>query len=193
MIANNAELDAAITEVGERLQEISDYLDANPEVNGRVRFPRRYIRPAWRFRSLLTFIQDDTLRRNLSYAFMLYDVFQWVLTRTGLSGTARDMVLKNAIVLLGSIAESCARGGTAGIIGAKHDYKERTRRMVDRSIISPDLKTELDWLWDTRNGIHIYLMKDSEYEKYRFEDYERSKRAVKQLLEALRTYHGQTP
>jgi hypothetical protein len=189
MINDQAELVAAVDEVGILIQEISDYLNDHPEVAGAVRFPRGYIRTAARFRRGLTFIHNDTVLRNLSYAFMLHDVFRWILTRTDLSGTARDMVVKNTIVLIGSIVETLARAATAGIIGAKHNFKERTERMVGRGIITQPLKTELDWLWDTRSGIHIYLMQDSEYDRYRIADYERAKDAAGQLLVALRTYH----
>lgn len=189
MITNDAQLADAIDEVGGRLQEINDYLATNPTATGRIRFPRGYLRTAAFFRSYLTFIADKNLVRNLSYAFMLYDVFKWILMRTDLSGTARDMVLKNAIVLIGSIAESLARGATAGIIGARHNYKERTQRMVERGIISENLKTELDWLWDMRGGIHIYVMENSEYDHYRMEHFERAKLAASNLRDALASYH----
>lgn len=190
MITNDAQLATAIAEVGGRLQDISDYLRTHPSATGQLRFPRGVLRTAVYFRSQLPFISDNNLLRNLSYAFMLYDVFRWILTRTDLAGTARDMVLKNAIVLTGSIAESLARGGTAGIIGAKHNYKERTRRMVEAAIITQDLKTELDWLWDMRGGIHIYLMKDSEYDHYRIEHFDRAKRAAGSLRDSLAAYHA---
>ena len=190
MIANDAELATAIDEVGGRLQEISDYLSANPSATARLRFPRGYLRTASYFRGHLPFIADGNLRRNLSYAFMLYDVFKWLLTRTDLAGTARDMVLKNAIVLIGSIVESLARGGTSGIIAARHSYKERTRRMVASGIIAADLKTELDWLWDVRAGIHIYLMADSEYDHYRIEHFDRARLAAGKLHDALAAYHA---
>lgn len=189
MITNDAQLADAIDEVGGRLQEITDYLASNLTATGRIRFPRGYLRTAAFFRSHLTFIADKNLVRNLSYAFMLYDVFRWMLTRTDLSGTAHDMILKNAIVLIGSIAESLARGATVGIIGARHNYKERTRRMVASGIISADLKAELDWLWDMRAGIHIYLMEDSEYDHYRMEHLERAKLAAGNLRDALASYH----
>jgi len=190
MIANDAQLAIAVDEVGGRLQEISDFLIANPTAIGRVRFPRGFLRTATYFRRHLPFIADNNLLRNLSYALMLYDVFRWILTRTDLAGTARDMAIKNAIVLIGSIAESFARGGTAGIIGARHDYKTRTLRMVNGGIISEELKTELDWLWDMRSGIHIYLMEDSEYDRYRIEDYDRAKAAAGNLRDALTAYHA---
>jgi hypothetical protein len=190
MIANDAQLATAIAEVSGQLQDISDYLKAHPKATGQVRFPRGVLRTAAYFRSRFPFIADNNLLRNLSYAFMLYDVFNWILTRTDLAGTARDMVLKNAIVLIGSIAESLARGGTAGIIGAKHNYKERTRRMVEAKIIAEELKDELDWLWDMRSGIHIYLMEDSEYDHYRIEHFDRAQRAARDLRDALDTYHA---
>lgn len=189
-ITDNAELANAVDEVDWRLQEISDYLAANPGAVGKVRFPRGFLRTASYFRGYLPFITDNNLLRNLSYAFMLYDVFKWILIRTDLSGTAGDMVVKNAVVLLGSIVESLARGGTTGIIATRHAYKERTRRMVTGGIISADLKIELDWLWDMRAGIHIYLMKDSEYDHYRIDHFDRAKRAASNLRKALIAYHG---
>lgn len=188
MITNGTELHRAVAQVGLGIQDINDYLNAHPNESGRIRFPRGVLRTAAFIRSHLRFLEDQTLKINVSYAMMLYDVLKWLLTRTDLAGTARDMVIKNAIVLLGSIAESLAVGGTAGVIGKKHKFKARTERMVQHEIISEELKVELDWLWDTRGGIHIYEMEGSEYDRYTIDDYERARRTAQKLRDALDVY-----
>ena len=61
--------------------------------------------------------------------------------------------------------------------------------MVDRKLIQPDLKGELDWLWDMRNLMHLFQVQEHEWlsKEYTAENYQRAARALNALTEAL---HG---
>lgn len=68
MIEKEAELSAAVAEVGGLIQQINDHLAKHPEHQaiGCVRFPRGFLRTAGEIRRKLDFIEDETLRRNVS-------------------------------------------------------------------------------------------------------------------------------
>lgn len=190
MIENDDQLRDALALVNEHIQAIQDYLGQRTHADGKIRFPRGFLRTAGHFRSRLVFISDSNLKKNLSYALILSDVLRWLTNRTDLAGTAKEMVIKNAIILMGSICESIAIDGTKGIIGKKHSFCERTNRMVAKGIITSDLRNELHWLWAKRTGIHIYELDHQEYDTYGLTDYNKAVSATKSLRDALVDFHG---
>lgn len=189
MIENDEQLGEAVAVVNEHIQEIQDYLGRRNHSDGKIRFPRGFLRTATHFRSQLGFVGDSNLKKNLSYALILSDVLWWLTNRTDLAGTAREMVIKNAIILIGSICESIAIDGTRGIIGKRHSFCERADRMVAKGTIAGDLRDELHWLWEKRSGIHIYELDYQEYDTYGISDYNKAVRAIKNLRDALERFH----
>lgn len=95
------------------------------------------------------------------------------------------MVIKNAVILMGSICESMAISGTRGIIGKKHSFCERANRMVARGIITADLRDRLHWLWEKRTGIHIYELSHQEYDTYSIVDYNKAVTTTTDLRDAI--------
>ena len=184
-IRNDEELAAAVALVGEKLQEVQDYLGQDSAGRGKIRFPRGYIRPADHFRSRLRFILDRDARDNLAYALMLGDVYRWLTNRTDLFGTAREMIIKSGIVLAGSICETIAVEYTRGKIGNRNKFKVRCGRMCDDDIISDALRKELEWLWDARTSIHIFEVEGREYDRYVMSDYNRAILALRALRDEL--------
>ena len=126
----------------------------------------------------------------MAYALIQSDVYLWLINRTALYGVAREMTIKFAIALIGSITETVAITGTEKIIGRKHSFCERCNRMVDLKIISSELRNNLHWLWEIRSGIHIYEIDYREYKKYRLREYNRAVSASKKLLKALEIFHA---
>lgn len=108
-IESDLELTETIERTGADLQAIQDYVGREFARPCKVRFPRGFIRTADHFRSRLLFVADQTLRQNLSYTLMLHDVQRWILVRTDLTGTLKEMLIKDAIVLLGNVAETLTR------------------------------------------------------------------------------------
>ena len=189
MISNDDELREAVAAVNENIQAIQDYLNQNNHADGKIRFPRGFLRTAPHFRSRLEFIGNETLKRNLSYALILSDVLRWIVNRTDLAGTAQEMIIKNAIILMASISESMAIDGTKGLIGKKHSFCERANRMEAKGIISADLRDQLHWLWAKRDGIHIYELNHQEYGTYGIADYNKAITTTTNLRTALEQFH----
>lgn len=191
-ITNDKELRAAAEKVGEILQEIQDY--AQRDFTGKpwkIRFPRGYIRTAQEHRERLRSVgvEQRCLADNIAYTLMLSDVLHWLLVKTDLSATARDMVTKVDLFILGALVESITKHVLKG--ECAKGYKERTKYLCDRSIITKDLKNDLDWLWDVRNNMHLFLLKDSEYNSrdYTTSNFNRAVKAWRGLLEALKAHH----
>jgi len=95
------------------------------------------------------------------------------------------MIIKEGICLVGSICESVTKDVLEGVVGKKRGYKDRTQYLSDNEIIDGDLKDELDWVWDTRNNEHLFLVEIREHEHYKLPDYNRAIRALKKLRDQL--------
>ena len=74
-ITNEKELIETVNSVGASIQMIHDYLAKNPQFisKNRIRFPRGFIRQASYFRDRLSFVENGSLKSNLSYNMMLTD------------------------------------------------------------------------------------------------------------------------
>ncbi len=98
-IQNEKELQRAVDEAGELLQEIQNYCGREKKDRARVRFPRGYLYPVAHHKSRLGFVIDEHTRTNLCYALMMLDVLRWLIIRTDLYRVPQEMVIKEAIVL----------------------------------------------------------------------------------------------
>ena len=183
-ISNDEELIKAVQEAGGLLQEIQDYCGKNYKEEAKVRFPRGYLRTADSARGRLPFIKDNNLKSNLAYTLILSDAIHWLLNRTDIAATAKEMLIKLFIFIGGSLIESITKDYLKGICGKS--YKHRTQFLLDNKIIDNALKEELDWVWDTRNNMHLFLLEEREYENdYNTTSHVRCATAYKGLIEAL--------
>jgi hypothetical protein len=185
MIESDAQLFEVVARVSADLQDIQNYLGQEGHQDAKFRFPRGFIRTAAHFRQRFNFLNDETLRRNVAYTLILSDVYRWLLNRTDISRTAKEMIIKEGICLVGSICESVTKDVLEGVVGKKRGYKDRTQYLSDNEIIDGDLKDELDWVWDTRNNEHLFLVEIREHEHYKLPDYNRAIRALKKLRDQL--------
>ena len=184
-ISNDDELRRGLEQASSLLQEIQDYLGRDFSKSAKVRFPRGYIRTATIARKKINFVQPEALKSNISYTMMLTDVQHWLLARTDLAGTAREMVIKLQIFLIGTIIESVTKAYLKGKCG--DGYKRRTNYLLAEGLISDELKADLDWLWDVRNKMHLFQVTDSEWlsKDYSVENHNRAMRAFNELLSCL--------
>lgn len=188
-INNLRELQYAVDKTGELLQEIQNYCVQNGgnwrEVPAaKVRFPRGFIRPASLQRRRIPFVQDKALKDNIAYTLILSDVILWLQIRTDLWGTPNEMLTKLYVFLIGSLCESITKDYLSGVCGK--NYKGRTEYLVKTEIISPELKADLDWLWDTRNKMHLFQLEDREYEnEYNGACHSRCVKAFRKLVASL--------
>jgi hypothetical protein len=184
-IRNDEELAAAVAKAGEILQEIQDYAKRDFSKSAKVRFPRGYLRPASEARAKLGFLAKSHVKSNISYTMLLSDLMHWILVRTDLSGTAKEMAIKLQIFLLGSVVESVTKIFLFSKCGG--NYSKRTEYLARNGIISIQLKSELDWLWKQRNKMHLFQLDASEWlsSDYTVDNHNRAVRAFKELLGSL--------
>jgi hypothetical protein len=180
-------MEQIVQKAGELLQDITDFVRKNGILKEKVRFPRKYICTAGPIQSRLSFVSEKNLRKSISYNFILVDVFRWLLSVTDIDHTAKRMLIKNCIVVFCSICESVVIASTKGVIGNKHKFKPRIKRMVAKGMITEDLRSRLAWLWDKRQSVHIYLISQPEDELYKISDYIKAKSTTYDLLAALET------
>ena len=184
-IRNDDELREAVNEASELIQQIQDYVGRDFSKPAKVRFPRGYLRTAAESRRRVNFLADTTLRSNIAYTIQLADVQHWILNRTDLSGIAREMVIKLQMFLLGTIIESVTKNYLHCRCGG--NFCRRTQYLLDNCLIDTELKTDIDWLWDIRNNMHLFQLDDIEWSSthYTIANHNRAVRAFRRLLVAL--------
>ena len=184
-IENDDELREAVNEVSGLIQKIQDYAGRDFSKPAQVRFPRGYLRAADECRKRVNFLPDQTFRSNIAYTIQLADVQHWLLNRTDLSGMAKEMVIKLHMFLLGTIIESVTKNYLRGRCGS--NFCRRTQYLVDHQFIDPGLKTDIDWLWDIRNNMHLFQLEDIEWssEDYTVKNHNRAVLTFRKLLVAL--------
>ena len=188
-ITNDQELQRVANQASALIQEIHDYCAATNRTivdvpEARVRFPRGFIRTASYQRSRFSFLNDNALKSNIAYTLILSDTILWLSVRTDVGGTARDMLNKLFIFLVGSIIESVTKVYLHSICGK--NFERRIEFLVENEVISNDLKNETCWVWDTRNRMHLFQLEGREYEnEYNQENHIRTIAAFRGLLAAL--------
>ncbi len=188
-ITNDQDLQRAANQASALIQEIHDYCaETNRTIvdvpEARARFPRGFIRTAAYQRSRFPFINDHSLKSNIAYTLILSDTILWLSVRTDVGGTARDMLNKLFIFLIGSIIESITKVYLRGICG--QNFERRLEFLVKNSVIVDDLKNEICWVWETRNRMHLFQLEGREYEnEYNHENHIRTIAAFRGLLAAL--------
>lgn len=184
-IENDEELARAVEDAGALVQQIQEYVGRDFSKSAKLRFPRGYIRTASEARRRLEFMPRSHLKANISYTMMLSDIQHWLLVRTDIGGTAKEMIIKLQIFLLGSIIESVTKTYLHGTCGG--NFKRRTEHLEQNGVISTALRTDIDWLWDIRNRMHLFQLENTEWlsTDYTVANHNKAVRAFRELLEAL--------
>ncbi|NBB81473.1 MAG: hypothetical protein GVY36_18870 [Verrucomicrobia bacterium] len=190
MIQSEEELNEAVEKASELLQDIHEYCGSEnrkwaeyPEA--KIRFPRGFIRTADTHRRRIPFVNSEDLKSNIAYTLILSDAILWLSIRTDLWGIPQQMLTKVYVFILGSICESVTKNYLHGIKGG--GYKPRTAYLAEQEIIDEELQKDLDWLWDTRNNMHLFRLAQREYNnEYNDECHTRAVRTFRRLLHALR-------
>ena len=186
-VTSDAELKRVAAEVSVGLAEIQTYLGNRNHDGAKIRFPRGYIRSAANIRTQLWFINDETIKRNLAYAHLQSDALRWLLNRTDLAGTAKEMIIKESICLAAAISETITKIVCVQekLCGSKKGFKERCNVLASKTAIANATADELNWLWDFRQNEHIFLATDWEYGYYKMIDCNRAIRALHSLKSDL--------
>jgi hypothetical protein len=195
-ISNDQELAKAVAEAGELIQSIQDYCERTNREDAKIRFPRGLIRTADTYRARFPAYLDREKTSNCSYSFMFLDVLWWLASRTDITSVARQMILKSAIVTLGTILEAClyvpnlpkskllSNQSNAGV-------KDRVDNAHKRGWISEAERDALKELWDHRTNVHQKkIQTDSELDLYNADHVNVPQAALLNLLAKLRDWNG---
>ena len=167
------------------LQELQGILGRRSDDDARVRFPRGYLIEIGRWRLALGFVRRTAVMNNVAYTLMMYDVQTWLLRRTDLAATARDMMVKAAIAALGSIAEAIIVDATSPPMGRRQRMSSRVAALAAANRIDTGVDVELKWLWDTRNRLHLFELTSSEFSFYEADHLPRAEAAVVALFQGF--------
>jgi hypothetical protein len=181
----NESTENLVGRISRDLQKLEDLLKVSGDEKPKIRFPRGVLRSASSFRNGYWFIDDKNLRTNIAYALILSDTYRWMINRTDLVGTAREMLIKEGICLMGCLAESITKHSLRGICGKKQNYQSRINKMLELKIIDKALHAKLKWLWDYRNREHLFLLTEAEYNHDKAEHYNCAIAAVEGLRSSL--------
>ena len=182
---SDSEFAALTAEANAAIQRIQDLAGREQSEAARIRFPRGYLREAGRWRAALPFVRANNVRNNVAYTLMMHDVQAWVLKRTDLAGHARDMLVKGAIAVLGSIAEALLIDYTSPPMGRRQRFSSRVEHLTETTVLDEELAGELLWLWSLRNRQHIYELTAPEFNFYSADDHPRAEAAVARLIVAM--------
>ena len=186
-IESEEQLRVAVREASSLIQMAHDYVKANSQHSEllKLRFPRGFLPTAARHRQKLSFVEDATLKANLSYALMTHDVLRWLFVHTDLSGQAQEMLIKEAVCLIGNVCESLSlRPGVEGL-GRNSGFRRRIARYLELATIDQRVHDDLDWLWGKRNQEHLADVPFREWSHYTRRDWIKSVKAYKAFRDAL--------
>lgn len=174
---NDVYLKRLVDNIGKSLQQLENYLqrkypgDDYLKTKVEIQFPRGYIRKCEDFRSRYP-CNDQTIGRNVSYAILSTELLRWLLNRFKLFGALESMVIKLGIVVVTSAIEGIVhdRLKTLNIKCAK-SLKKNIEKLEAKGVISERLAEELQKFRKKRDNIHLYVVREWEYQKYTLADY----------------------
>jgi hypothetical protein len=159
--------------ISKLFQKLENQMKENKLEKVEIDFPKGIIRTANYFRSRLTFISDEVLKTNIAYHLMLSDVYRWILNRFKLDLIAKEMLIKEGISLFGNILEAVLLH-TAKLLKPDEEkigFSRACTILVEKGIISKEMKEDLEWVWSMRCKEHLASLPEREYGKYKLEDY----------------------
>lgn len=189
MIENDDELLKVSNDISEKLQQIHDYLNDRNHPNGKIKFPRGYLRKCVDHRRKYMFVSDHILRSNIAYTLLQTDLFRWLLNRTDIFGQAKEMIIKKEISAIGAIIESITKCYLHGRRGGGQSFKYRSNVLFEEGIISEELKEKINWVWDVRNSEHLNLLEQREWGVYEMKDCNKAIRTLHELRDSLNHHY----
>lgn len=183
-IVNDAQLVAAAATVTDLLQQMQDYLGRPLNPAGRVGFPRGYLLSTSNHRATLPTLYPFRVAQNISYALLMNDVYGWLINRTDIGSTAKNMIVKESICNLGAVCECLLK-----VLVGDRSFRQLTQQLVQSGIITATQKIGVDEIWGYRNYIHLNGVHFLEHGHYQVSDYNRCKENFDEFVRILKTHY----
>ena len=197
MIKNDSELAATIKSINGMLEEVSRYIgpDDPEKYDGKqymIQLPWDYLTDINKLKNKLKFIPNERLKTTISTNLRLSDIYCWLLNRTTVHSLTRKMLVQHGIILMGSVCESIVNYFYEKRFPRKqHEppviFTEKIKALVQLNIITAANGKELEWLWDMRKCVHIYI----QYPEKMFvdKDYSRAVITAQNLIDHMGGVH----
>jgi hypothetical protein len=184
-IKSQKDLIDSVEKASDLLQAIHQYCGRKAVPEAKIRFPRGFLRTCDEIRKGFEFISENHLKSNIAYTVMLSDSIRWLLIRTDITSTAKEMLIKLYIVLVGSIVEACLNDTLKGKCAG--GYLIKSKFLHDQKIITQKLNEDLDYIWNLRCNIHLIDIPSREYEnEYSINNLKRCVRALEEITNVLK-------
>lgn len=185
-INNISELIKSVAIASDILQDIQDFCRKELVPEAKIRFPRGFLRTCENIRKEFTFITDTHLKSNIAYTIQLSDSIRWLLIRTDIAATTKEMLIKLYIILIAAVIESCTKHYLKGKCG--QSFCKRNKFLHDKKIITKKLMDDLDYIWELRSKIHLFDIESSEYmNEYSISTIKRCVRAFEEIKDIFNT------
>lgn len=174
-------------EANSAIQELQAKVGRERREAAEISFPRGYLLEISRWRFALQFVRSSLVRNSVADTLMMHDVQGWVLYRTDLAAHARDMLVKSAIGVLGSIAEALLIDATTPPMGQRQKFASRVQRLQEEGVLQEPAAEDLRWLWQIRNRQHLHALTAREFDVYTSKDHPRAEATVAALIISLQS------
>jgi hypothetical protein len=181
------ELREVAAQASSAIQQLQAKVGKDRREAAEISFPRGYLLEISRWRFALQFVRSSLVRNGVADTLMMHDVQGWVLYRTDLAGHARDMLVKSAIGVLGSIAEALLIDATSPPMGQRQKFASRVQRLKDEGVLQEAAAIDLTWLWEIRNRQHLHALTAREFDVYTSKDHPRAEGTLAALIVALQS------
>lgn len=179
-----------VRKAGILLQEIEDLVNsagkAHEAIDPKIRFPRGFINKASWYRVNFP-CQSAQIGDNVAYTLQFLDVLRWLLNRTDLGITAKEMVIKYGIVSVVSVMEGMVHDAlsASGVKNPPKKLRSAVKRLETQGMISHSLSVSLQNARKKREKIHLHLYEISGPERYAVEDWNLASATLGELASEL--------
>jgi hypothetical protein len=187
-LQSDEQLRIAAMQAGELLQDIQNYAERGLRDDAKVSFPRGLMRTAEEYRQECPDYLTQMQKSSCAYGFMYLDVLWWLSSRTDITGIAKEMIFKSAIITLGTITEAVLHIPNEGIFDSNAGVRPRLDKAAERGWINESDCATLKTLWENRNNVHLRLLDTSEFNKYKKEHVNEPSASLKNLMRELKNW-----
>ncbi|MEQ8627774.1 hypothetical protein [Ekhidna sp.] len=154
------------------LHNEEDVINYNIDPSNQIRFPRGFLRTLNENREFIWFITDEELKTRIAQQMMLRDTLHWLWLKTDILAHAREMLIKQQLINLGTIVEAMAVFLTQdGSRRERSSVYTRLDLLQTRNRISPRVNRNCKELWECRRQIHLHLIEGGDDVRYNNENY----------------------
>ena len=127
------------------------------------------------------FIQDNTLRRNLTYSRQSVQFYRWILWRFKVYGPIKSYLYKTGIILVNAMVEAMTHDFLEQMdVKPNKSHSKNIKKLKDMFVPKKTL-AKLKALHNRRSNIHMYLISDLENDKYSVKDWNEAIRCRKEI------------